>query len=114
MGTYARLLNMSFPASTRPIKVLYIDCREDAMWLKLEIAREDIPALIAASPFAGEELSDTRKSIREDFGLDWWDPDSVKTFQSGETVIPYLDRLNILIDTGIEGKAIVYLEWLQT
>ena len=110
-----RLLGMTFPKSTLPIRMHYRGgWLDDSMQLKIEIAKEDIPALIRASPFAGAELSETENRMWAVQDLNWWDPETVKTFQYGETQLPDVSYLRILIDTGKERVAVVYLKWFQT
>jgi len=114
MTRCAQLFGLTFPKSTRPIKMRYLLWQDDAIWLKLEIAKEDISALIAASPFAGDELSETEDRMWAVQDLNWWDPETVKTFRCGETQLPDLSYLRILIDTGKKDVAVVYLKWFQT
>ena len=49
-----------------------------------------------------------------DLETELWDPDGVRTFRSGEAELPGLSFLRILIDTGTDGAAVVYLDWFQT
>ena len=45
---------------------------------------------------------------------DWWKPDSVKTFQSGQVRLPDAKVLNILIDLDRGDRTTVFLMWFST
>jgi len=120
------VMHVTFPSDTRVIgyyrskdpantRFSMIPTPDDAICLKIETARKNIDALLAASPFAGKELSGTARSVsNHSLNQPWWDPEKPRRFKSGEEPLPNGCQLNILIDMDNDAKAVVYLNWFET
>ena len=111
---YGKLMELTFPESTRPLNSYEeVSGIDDSVYLKVEIDQKDVDTLISKSPFATAELSTDESSLQSD-SREWWDPDSVKDFKSGEVRLPDGTYLRILIDFTHAQKPIVYLQWFET
>ena len=107
-------MSVVFPQSARPIRITESHGMDDAIFLKVEINRNDLGRFIQKSPFAAMVLRTDRHRLSPLKGLSWWDVASVANFQSGEVQLPDASYLRILIALDNTAKAMLYLEWFET
>ena len=107
-------MSVVFPQSARPIRISESHGMDDAIFLKVEINRNDLARFIQGSPFAGMVLRTDRHRLSPRKRLSWWDVDSIANFQSGEVQLPDASYLRILIGLDKPTKAMLYLEWFET
>ncbi len=106
-------MRVTFPKSTRPIGIWYQYGMDDAICLKIEIAKSDLGVFIRESPLSNEKLeNDWRFLLEPDKG--WWDPSKPKILLSGQAGLPNAQFLNIGIDYLPDDKVIIYLMWHET
>jgi hypothetical protein len=108
-------MNTTFPESTRPLNIYKVTgWLDDSIYLKIEIDRKDLDALIKNSPFADIELRGDRKYVLKERTLSWWDPEGVIKYKSAQAGLPDAKYLNILLDLDRSETVTVYLQWNET
>jgi hypothetical protein len=105
--------HLKFPASHR---VLFWETGRgiDAYFMmKFEMAAQDWPAFIAASPFREQPLQEGAWS---DLGPDEgaWDPGRVPHLRKGQVELPNVRSLNLGADVSRPDVVVVYLFWFET
>ena len=112
---FEKLMYFTFPASTRALNAAVESGGLDASaYLKVEMDKQDLEAFVKNSPFSSAYLRNDQKGIINQRDLTWWNPEAVKTYRSGQVMLPSSDYLNILIDSDPEKKVVVYLLWFET
>ncbi len=106
-------MRVTFPKSTRPIGIWYQYSRDDAICLKVEIAKSDLEAFIGESLFFEDELEDGWRFILEP-NRGWWDPGKARTLKAGQADLPNGEFLNIGVDDSFDDKVVIYLQWNET
>ena len=87
---------------------------DTVIYLKAEIARDDLEMFLKNSPFVRAELSGVEKSISPEAELPWWQVEKVESYLSGTVALPNAYWLSILVDLDSQDVCIVYLEWCDT
>lgn len=112
---YERLMHVTFPASTRALNAAAeTDGPDDAVFLKVEMDKQDLDTFVKNSPFVNTPLKSDERSLDNEKDLTWWNPDGAKTYKSGQVRLPANDVLNIPIDFDQDRKIIVYVLWYDT
>jgi hypothetical protein len=108
-------MQIAFPPSTRALNIMRVTGGpDDAIYLKVEIDRNDLDALIRNSPFASAELRSDRRYVLKERSLSWWDPEGVNNYKSGQVSLPDAKYLNILLDLDSNERIPIYLQWGET
>jgi hypothetical protein len=108
-------MHVTFPPSTRPLSISKVTgWLDDAIYLKIEIERKDLDALIKNSPFADIELRSDRRYVLKERSLSWWNPEGVSDYKSAQAALPDAKYLNILLDLDRSETVTVYLQWNET
>ena len=113
----SKIMLFSFPASTRLLGYERRRGMNDVIYLKIEIATEDLRALINNSPFCNTILRSSENNPISDIsstGPTWWKVKSVRTWKSGQVRLDNANYLNMLIDLDQKNKCVIYLEWFET
>jgi hypothetical protein len=112
---FEKLMHLSFPASTRALNAAAeTGGPDDAVFLKVEMDKQDLETFVKNSPFANADLRNDQKQINNQKDLTWWNPDAARTYRSGQVMLPSSEYLNILIDFDHDKKIVVYLMWFET
>jgi hypothetical protein len=107
---YERSMHLTFPGSTRALNAAYESGGpDDAVFLKVEMDKQDVEAFVKNSPFANANLRSDQSPIHNRQDLPWWDPDGAKTYKAGQVILPSNGALNMQVDLDDEMKAVVYL-----
>jgi hypothetical protein len=108
-------MHITFPQSTRAVNIDKITGGpDDGIFLKIEIDRKEMDALIKSSPFASVELRSERRYVLKEPTLSWWNPESARNYKSGQAQLPDAKYLNILLDLDGNERVTVYLQWGET
>ena len=110
----ADLMNLEFPKGTRGLMFHQKSMLDTVIYLKAEIARDDLEMFLKNLPFVRAELSGVEKSISPEPELPWWQVDKAESFLSGTAALPDACWLSILVDLDSPDVCIVYLEWWDT
>ena len=111
---YERLMHLTFPGSTRALNAAYESGGpDDAVFLKVEMDKQDLETFVKSGPFADIDLRNDRREVSSRKDLPWWNPDAAKTYESGQVTLPSNDVLNILIDLDGDKNSVVYLQWCE-
>lgn len=107
-------MHLTFPESTRPLNAAYENGGfDDAVFLKVEMDKQDLATFVKNSPFANAYLRSDQSPIHDQKDLTWWNPDAAKTYKSSQVILPSNDALNILVDLDDDKKVVVYLLWYE-
>lgn len=117
LAEFSKLMHISFPPSTRLTNFKHIRGMDDVIFLKVEIAQEDLQSFIQNSPFANIPLrsrEDNPIPIVGSTGPSWWNVKSVRKWKTGRARLPGAKALQTLIDLDHSNKVIVYLKWFES
>ncbi|MGI8732285.1 MAG: hypothetical protein ACR2LM_03160 [Pyrinomonadaceae bacterium] len=105
-------MHLTFPESTRALNAAYESGGpDDAVFLKVEMDKQDVEAFVKHSPFANAYLRSDQSPIQNRQDLSWWNPDGAKTYKADQVILPSNGALYMLVDFDDEMKAVVYLTW---
>lgn len=105
-------MHLTFPESTRALNAAYESGGpDDAVYLKVEMAKQDLEAFVKNSPFANANLRSDQSPIQNRQDLPWWNPNGAKTYKARQVILPSNGALHMLVDFDDELKAVVYLTW---
>lgn len=111
----AEKMQITFPSGTRSVGMCKQEgWQDDTIWLKVQIPKKDLLALLESSPFAKEMLSNERRYITSPGKIAWWKAEAVTNFKSGQANLPEAKYVNILIDLDDEEIIAIYLMWQET
>ena len=103
-----------FPTGTKALGYKEEPGLDRSIYLKLQIPRNELSTFLNASPFARIQLDRDIKAIDHGIDEDWWRPDSVKHFMSGQALLPDAKFVDVLVDLDAKETVILYLEWHET
>jgi hypothetical protein len=100
--------HLTFPANKRILLWKTTRAENPRLRMKFEMAAEDWPAFVAASPFRDRPLREEGgANLGADYGA--WDPYEVPHLIEGEVRLPAI--LNLGADMSRPGVVVVYLVW---
>ena len=118
LSEYSQIMNIEFPSSVRLLNFQEQHGLDMSIYLKINLNKSDLQALLSRSPFANRKLKEPKDNpipFVSLTGPNWWNISSVKKWKSGQASLPDAQYLNILIDfESIGNKVIIYLEWHET
>lgn len=114
LHTAETMMHVTFPPSARVV-AWHLDASgmDEYLRVKVEMAAEDWPAFLASTPLRDEPLDEGHHGY---FGQDdgAWDPHQPAHLQAQQTMLPGGKVLNLGVDLGTPGKAVVYLVYFGT
>ena len=112
---YEKVMHLTFPGSTRGLNAREVTGGpDDALYLKVEIDKDELDSFLKKSPFADANLRNDQKFVGNEKGQTWWQPDDVKSYKSGQVSLTQGEVLNILLDLDQDKKVVIYLLWHET
>jgi hypothetical protein len=113
MTTLAERTGLVFPKGVKVLGAKDESGLDGAIFAKLELSPEQWRDLLAASPLAEEQFSDSsRYLLGPDDG--WWDPKKPQSLPTAQSRLERGGVLNIGVDRTNAAAFVVYVLWHQT
>jgi hypothetical protein len=102
-------LPVHIPKGSRLIGVHRENGLDDLIQVKLEMSAADLPSFLASSPLAERPLDTWDRRVILGPDHEFWDPESVPTLRTAETIYPGARGFQIGVDQRTPGVVVVYL-----